>query len=87
MVVFIQKWWLINYAFSVISIQESWLTKQDGLCTFNEKTIQAFHWVKLVIQMEALLCIIHLSMNYKVLKVIKMKIGEDSLLNSQWVAL
>ena len=48
---FTQELRLLNYAFSVISIQESWLTEQDDL--YNIQLEDYTRWARLVVQKEA----------------------------------
>ena len=69
--VFTQEMWLLNYAFSVIYIPESWLTEQDDLCNIQLEDYTCISLGKTSSTKGGLIVYIQSKYKYKVLQVIK----------------
>ena len=69
--VFTQEMWLLNYAFSVIYIPESWLTEQDDLCNIQLEDYTCISLGKTSSTKGGLIVYIKSKYKYKVLQVIK----------------
>ena len=68
--VFTQELRLLNYAFSVICIQESWLTEQDDLCNIHLEDYTCISLGKTSSTKGGLIMYIQSQYKYKVLQVI-----------------
>ena len=68
--VFTQELWLLNYAFSVICIPESWLTEQDDLCNIQLEDYTCISLGKSSSTKGGLIVYIQSKYKYKVLQVI-----------------